>query len=242
MKIDDVIKILPIPMLGIVVAYIFSLCKDYFDDDVLLIAILITLLIASLAITFYTVRKYTKDSEKLNRNINENSEVLKSLQETIANSVKFQWILTGKQLIEIERKKTVKCKEIWIVTPELSSDTGNSAWIPAIQDNINQGISYKYICADQPGIQSDIKGMKTTFSNNLNKCFISIIAVEEFKKFSHKHIVVYDPDNSSNEMDCYAEIDASNRDYWFQLVVVQRNAIIDKLSPLIKKAKTLSEF
>ncbi len=240
---DDIVKLVPVALLSVVMTILFGLARTYLGDIPTLISAMFMVFCFSIYVAFYAIKKYGSDHKELQSTLSELTQVIRTLQQSVSNSIRFNWILTGEQLVNIERAKSAKCNEIWIVTPDISSDTEDSPWIPAIRDNIAQGINYWYICTDQIGTRASIRGLKKTFKNNLDKCQIVVVPQDIYERFPHRHIVVYDPTNSGGEMDCYAEIDAKERDYWIQLVTAQRHEVIGRASSLIEKdAKPLSAF
>ena len=174
--------------------------------------------------------------ENLNENIQKLSEV-KISYENLVTHEKIEWLLNDAQLLIVEQRKK-SCKEIWIVSPDPTDDTGDSPWTKVIQKNIKDGINYYYISPKSPSLDGAIKGLKTVFRNNLDKCMVVKLTLKEYEQLPHEHLVIYDPHNDHGESDSFAEIDTEEKGWWVKMPVKRKNKIVGKLLPLIKGSKT----
>ncbi len=120
------------------------------------------------------------------------------------------WLLNEAQLLQVEKSKR-KCKEIWIISPDPSNDTGNSPWVEVIRDNINNGITYYYIVPTTDYLDGAINGLKTFFRRRLEKYRILKINMEGYNALPHEHLVLYDPQNQYDETGCFAELDIEEK-------------------------------
>jgi hypothetical protein len=151
------------------------------------------------------------------------------------------WLYSDRQLRNIEKKKK-NSKEIWIVSPDPSDDTGDSPWKKVIKDNLEDGMIYYYFSPDSETLAGAIKGLKTVFRNNLDKCFVYKLESADYERLPYGHMVIYDPHNEHNETDSYAEIETNEKGWWVKLTHSRKNALLGKLFPFIEEAKTLNEY
>lgn len=183
-------------------------------------------------------------SEKNQKIIDENIEKLDSLRElmqNIASHESLSWLINENQLLQIENSKK-NCKEIWIVSPDPSDDTGNSPWVAIIRDNISNGITYYYIAPETDFLDGAIKGLKSVFRSNLGKCYVLKLDFKEFKMLPHEHLVIYDPHNHHDESECFAELDVEEVGWWICLPKNKHNKVVAKLLPLIEKSIPLKNL
>jgi hypothetical protein len=191
---------------------------------------------------------YFRSEERLNESLGlhlnsvdrldavENS--LNFVRNLIENRTKLSWILSTEQMLVLEREKEAS-KHIWIVTDCPESDTGDSLWVPVIQNNIADGITYTYICPNKTGVATAINGLKDVFRNMLGQCNVTRLPVEEFDRLPYRHIVIYDPDNEAGEMDILCEIDAEETGWWSRISRQKRNYVIDIIRHYTEDASPL---
>ena len=183
-------------------------------------------------------------TEKNQKQINENIKDLKAIKESYENLFtheKIEWLLNDNQLLTIESLKK-NSKEIWIVSPDPSDDTGDSPWTKVIKKNVKDGIIYYYISPKSDSLEGAIKGLKSVFRDNLEMCRIVKLEPFDFERLPHEHLVIYDPHNDHNESDSFAEVDVEEKGWWVKLPLNRQNIIVGKLLPLIKNSKVLGEM
>jgi hypothetical protein len=73
--------------------------------------------------------------------------IVEQLKETLPTA-KYSWLYSADEIDMIERN--VKCKEIWVISPDLSNDTSPAAIkiIEAVKKNLKKQIAYTYIVPD----------------------------------------------------------------------------------------------
>jgi hypothetical protein len=154
---------------------------------------------------------------------------------------KLKWLIHDNELLNIEKDKK-KSKEIWIVSPDPTDDTGNSPWVQVIKQNITDGITYIYVTPDKPSLNGAIKGLKSVFRGRLNQCKILKLNHEEYKKLPFSHLVIYDPNNTHDEFDCLAELEVEESGWWIRISVRKLNELIGIIDPYIAKSSYLENL
>jgi len=195
--------------------------------------------VSAIALGFIAFYRTEKNQKIINENIRVLEEIKTSYEHLISHG-KLDWLINDEQLLKIEELKE-KSKEIWIVSPNPSDDTGSSKWAEVIRKNIDDGISYFYISPKTVALEGAIKGLKTVFRKNLSMCNIVKLTPTEYEKLPHQHLVIYDPDNNHGESDCFAEIDIEEKGWWIKIPENRRNIIMGKLFPMVKKASKLGD-
>ena len=220
----------------VVTLFISEKISDYKLRD---IALVVTgfVSISAIILGYVSFYRSERNQKKLNDNIKKLDNLRKSLQ-NIARHEKLSWLLNEDQLLLIEQSKK-NCKEIWIVSPDPSDDTGKSPWVAVIQDNISNGMMYYYIAPNTDFFDGAIKGLKTVFRDNLEKCNVLKLDNKEYHSLPHAHLVVYDPHNHHDESECFAEIDIEEKGWWICLPKNKHNFVVGKLLPLVKESVAL---
>jgi hypothetical protein len=238
---EDLIKAGAGALLTTVVTVAFAYARTFFEVKWIIFSIFA--ITANFAIYAGLTAFYRSESKH-----QDSLEVLKSVQErmlnlelAITNRLKFKWILSVEQLQALEKAKK-KSHEIWILTEDPSDDTGNSSWVPVIQDNLKNDIKYIYLCLRNSGVRGAINDLKDVFRDYPNSCDVVILDTDEFERFPYRHIVIYDPYNLGGEVDCYAEINAPEKGCWLQLPKAERHSVIGRATDLVAKAKNINLF
>jgi hypothetical protein len=226
-----------VTFLATVVIFFVSGKASEFEVLDLILVVTSLISISAIVLGFMAFYKTEKNQYLINENIQKLSEV-KISYENLVTHEKIEWLLNDAQLLIVEQQKK-SCKEIWIVSPDPTDDTGDSPWTKVIQQNIKDGINYYYISPKSPSLDGAIKGLKTVFRNNLDKCMVVKLTLKEYEQLPHEHLVIYDPHNDHGESDSFAEIDTEEKGWWVKLPVSRQNIIVGKLLPLIKDSKTL---
>lgn len=83
---------------------------------------------------------------------------------TIASSSKYEWLQTVEDLVQLEEH--IKCKEIWVCSPDLSYDTGSPDidTVKLVQNNVKRGIIYTYVVPDTEEIEAVLPHLRRIFS------------------------------------------------------------------------------
>jgi hypothetical protein len=242
MKWEDVLKTVIWPILGLVLGVLLTWARPLIGNENFLIGTL-TMLAFSLSLTtFYTSKLSNFLSTELAAKIDSLQKKISLLEQTVANSGAFDWILSRDQLMTIEQEKTSSCNEIWIVTPDLSTDTGDCPWANTVKENASQGITYRYICARTNGAEAAAAQLGDTFRLYPNRCFVAMITQDEYERFPNHHIVVYDPRNNNGMAESFAELETSKKGYWIRLTSARRNQVIDKAKEILANAKPIKEY
>lgn len=145
------------------------------------------------------------------------------------------------ELLDIERLKA-NGKEIWIVSSDLSQDTGESPWVDVIQKNIiDYGVIYCYIAPKHKNREKSINALKNVFVDNYEKCRIKELSLTDYKRLGYGDLVLYDPyDLYDDKMESFQE--KYFKEYWFPLTKRTHKSIVRELSPLIAQTVMLSDL
>ena len=206
------------------------------------IALAITSCISILAVSAGVVSFYRTEKNQLL--VQENILTLQQIKESYELLVprnRITWLYNDRQLLSIEKKKK-NTREIWIVSPDPSDDTGDSPWAKVINGNIKDGINYYYFSPETDSLIGAIKGLKTVFRGHLDKCYIRKLQHSDYESLPHEHLVIYDPHNEHNETDSYAELPIDEKGWWIKIPNNKKNKLLGKLSIFVEHAKPLSEY
>ncbi len=238
---EDIIKLIPTALLTTLVTVAFAYVRTFFETKWVIFSIFF--ITANFAIYAGLIAYYKTESKH-----QETLDLLKAVREdlegfklAIKSQLKFTWIISSEQLQIVEKSKN-KCTVIWILTEDPSDDTGTSPWVPVIQENLSNGIKYTYLCLNHKGIRGAINALKDVFRDFPESCNIVLVDQDEFEHFPYQHIVIYDPNNQSGEMDCYAEIKAPEKGCWLQLTKDERNYVINRASKLVNQSQKISSY
>jgi hypothetical protein len=243
MKWEDVLKSVVFPLLAAITGMALATARLTYGDQPVLLAILIILVVILGFSNFYSSKT---NSILCNDFLSEHGKLLNRLtllEQAVSNSGTLNWIYSRGQLMLIEQEKTASCKEIWIVTPDLSTDTGDSPWVATVRDNAEQGIVYRYICEKTEGAEAAASQLANTFRLNQDKCFIAMVDKEVYERFPNHHIVVYDPGNSTGKSESYGELETVQRGYWFKLTTSRHQKVIDRARRILNEnSKPIKDF
>lgn len=206
------------------------------------VALVITSFLSFLAVITGIIAFYRTEKNLLlaHDNIEKLNQIKVSYQELIPRN-KLKWLYSDKQLLNVEKRK-INTREIWIVSPDPSDDTGDSPWVKVIDNNIKDGIRYYYFSPDSDSLTGAIKGLKTVFRDHLDKCYIHKLQCSEYESLPHEHLVIYDPHNEYNETDSYAELEVDEKGWWMRLPNNRKNKLLGKLEMFVERAKPLNEY
>jgi len=228
-------------VLIILVSLFITFIRKSIGVEVMLITALFVLALLSIYIGFRGQNKSELGFNRVTKELNGFSKKSDLVLENLRNTSKLNWIISDNELIFIETQKK-KSKEIWIINPDPSNDTGDSPWTSAIKDNLNDGIKYIYIAPNRSTLPGAVNGLKTVFRGFMKQCKILAVTEEQYQNLPFEHLVVYDPLNTTDEIECYAEIIGEERGFWFRIPETKRNEIIGRLSHLVKEAKSLDRW
>jgi len=223
----------------IVTFFVSGKINDFEIRDVILV-VASFISISAIVLGYLAFYRTEKNLHKINENIKDLKKIKKSYENLIKHE-KIEWLFNEKQLLTIETSKKGS-KEIWIVSPDPSDDTGDSPWTKVIKQNIKDGINYYYISPKSDSLEGAIKGLKSVFRDNLEMCKIVKLEPSDFERLPHEHLVIYDPHNDYNESDSFAEVDTVEKGWWIKVPLNRQNVIVGKLLPLIKDSKVLGEI
>ena len=129
-------------------------------------------------------------------------------------SAKYDWLYRADDINEIEAH--VKCKDIWVISPDLSNDTSLAAIniIDTVKKNLKKKITYTYIVPDTETIKAVIPRLYQIFIANSQQLQIIKIPHDTFKKLTTAHIVIYNPNMENGQTpQVYLELPIDERGY-----------------------------
>ena len=145
-------------------------------------------------------------------------------------------------------EKECKCKEIWIVTPDLHKDIDLPNEPFSFKDIVNynitkRGITYIYFVVDEPSNQVRVKKLLAQYAGK-GKSHIKVYMVPKEKWFLMPYtdgdFIIYNPQGGGDiDVEGYYELPLSRRDQWIKIEfhtlhswAGRVNAIMEQLSPL----------
>jgi hypothetical protein len=234
-------KVIAGALIALLGSLLVAKLREWFGTDIMLLSVFIPICAFGMFFGYLAHNKMEGILGHHNSMIEKFEGLISYAKSRLNHNEKLHWIVPEEHLLEVEKNKQ-KSKNIWIINPDPSDDTGHSQWVPVIQNNIKDGSIYTYISPKRDTLGGAIKGLKSVFRNNLGQCKIVEFSEDEFKRLPFEHLVVYDPDNHSDETECFAEILGEERGYWFKVPLNKRNEIIGTLSGIVSSAKPLSDL
>lgn len=238
---SSLLKIFAGAIIVAVGALLLNLFKDYLGVAEMLLSALVALSFFAIYFGFLAYNRMEKKLDEYKNVMGEFEKAVSIIKQRFDHTDRLSWVIHEDSLLELERNKK-RSGNIWVINPDPSDDTGKSEWVPVIQNNVKDGSIYTYISPNRFTLSGAIKGLKTVFRNQLDKCKIVRIPEEEFRKLPFEHLVVYDPDNQSDEIDCFAELIGEERGWWFRIPISKRNEVIGILTNLTNTSECLSKI
>ena len=98
-------------------------------------------------------------------------------------------------------EEKTKGKDIWVISPDLSNDTGPDAVdiIAIVKKNLRRKITYTYIVPDTESIKALLPGLSKIFGAHSNQLKIIKIPQNTFQMMTAAHIVIYNPNMDDGE-------------------------------------------
>lgn len=138
--------------------------------------------------------------------------IVKRLKEIIPATA-FPWLRSDGELMDIESR--IKCKEIWIVSPDLSHDTVRADIQRAVKKNIKRGVAYTYILPKTEAMNTLLPALRKLFASNINQLKIKQIPEETFRYLTIRHIAIYNPCmDDDNAPQVFIELPIKGYGYW----------------------------
>lgn len=133
---------------------------------------------------------------------------------SMAPSSRYEWLYTPAEMDEIEEK--TKYKNIWIVSYDLSNDTGNpdTPIISILKKNLKRGINYTYIIPDIEHTNAVLPHLYQIFSSYSNQLRIIPLPQSTFDFFTTTHIAIYNPNMEGGQLpQVFIELPIQERGY-----------------------------
>jgi hypothetical protein len=207
-----------------------------------LIGMLTMLVFSQSLMTFATSKSRSLSFHQFTARMDILQDQIRLLEHAVAHSSGYDWILTRDQIMKIESEKKSNCGVIWILTPDLTTDTGECLWADTVRLNASAGIYYHYICVRTPGAEEAAAQLLETFYSYQNRCFVCMITQEEYERFPYAHIVVYDPNNSNESVESFAELEISQKGYWIKLTSERENQVIEMAREKLLNQEPISHY
>jgi len=159
--------------------------------------------------------------------------VVKRLNELIPPTG-FSWLLSDAGLIDMESK--VKCKEVWIISPDLSHDTVRADIQRAVKKNIKRGVTYTYILPKTEAISALLPSLRNLFASNDSQLKVTQIPEEGFRYLTIRHIAIYNPNmENDNAPQVFIELPIKGCGYWAEIAQDAGIALTGRIKKLIKE-------
>lgn len=152
------------------------------------------------------------------------SELIKAIESirNISLSSKYDWLYSSGDIDEIER--TAKYSDIWIVSSDLSNDTGNvdGPIISIIKKNLRRGITYTYIIPKVERTRAVFPHLQQIFSSHPQQLNVVRVAPERFDLLIMTHIAIYNPNMEGGQppqvfIELPIDIRGYGRGYWIRV-------------------------
>lgn len=140
----------------------------------------------------------------------------------VTSSARYSWLYTTAEVNEFESK--CRCSNIWVVSPDLSNDTGSSAAdiIAVVKKNLRRGITYTYIVPDSEAIDAVLPNLRQTFMSHPEQLRLVRLPQDTFRLLTTAHITMYNPNMEDNRVpDVFIELPIEQRGhgrgYWVKV-------------------------
>ncbi|MFN8712786.1 MAG: hypothetical protein ACK5Z2_08025 [Bacteroidota bacterium] len=140
--------------------------------------------------------------------------------ESIVDNYKpsFDWLLTENQLFAFELNFGLinknQSKQIWIITSSLKNDIDGGFFEELLEENINNGIEYKYIV-----LTNDWDSQRRCKLFQKKYDYIKVITLEQSKFFSitFADLAIYDPFGNINKRKAFMELPNGGDNFWVEI-------------------------
>lgn len=203
-----------IGILVILIGIIVGKALDLLEVKTLIIGAIISFIIIWGIVLIIWMVGNTRHQSELNK-------IIENLRD-IVPTAKYDWMYNEADIAELESK--IKCKDIWIASPDLSHDTGMPKidFIGVVKKNIRRKIKYTYVVPDTEIIQAVLPNLYHIFSSHNDQFRIIKLPLETFRMLMITHIIIMNPNMENNDIpQVYLELPIekriSDRSYWIKV-------------------------
>jgi hypothetical protein len=126
------------------------------------------------------------------------------------------WLLSSAEINEMERMH--KSNNIWIISPDLSLDTGSTDFLYTVVKNIKRGVRYTYFVSDTNLIKARLKEVNAVYESSINAPRIITLKEAEFFAITRTHIAMYNPEAKKGiPPRVFVELPLQNRGWWVEM-------------------------
>ena len=139
--------------------------------------------------------------------------IIKELKE-ITPSAQHDWLYNATELNEIEGN--IISKNIWVISPDLSNDTGTPDIdvIHMVKENLRKKVFYTFIVPDIETIKAVLPHLRKTFASRPKQLRIIYLPQEAFRMLTTAHIVIFNPNmENGRNPEVFLELPLQNRGY-----------------------------
>jgi len=131
-------------------------------------------------------------------------ELQKDIREDIKRSTIFNLAIADNlvdvdKLLEIEKEQ--KCKDIWVLTHNLSNDTDNGSFVNVVRHNIRRKVVYTYIVPDTPSIRGKLNSIESIFQDEqaMDLLHVYLVPEDKLRNATYTGIVIFNPTRKLSE-------------------------------------------
>jgi hypothetical protein len=213
-------------ILVLLVSLVVGKALDLLDLKTVLIGTAICVVIVLGIVGLFYIVEHMSHKEEID-------SLVKRLKEIIPATV-FPWLRSDAEMMEIESR--VKCKEVWVVSPDLSHDTVRADIQRAVKKNIKRGITYTYILPKTEAINALLPALRNLFASSINQLKVKQIPENVFRSLTIRHMVIYNPCmDDDNAPQVFIELPVKGYGYWIEVYQDAGIALTGRIRTLIEE-------
>ncbi len=195
-----------ITLLVILISIVVGKALDLLDLTTVLVGASISTIIILGVVAIVLRFGSTSNQTEVEKIIGELRELLPSAQ--------YDWLYRIAEVNDLEGK--TKGRAIWVISPDLSNDTGSPEIdvIGMVKKNLRKKITYTYIVPDTETINAVIQHLRQTFASYPQQLRVIKLQPDTFKMLTTTHIVIFNPNMEDGQApQVFLELPIDQRGY-----------------------------
>lgn len=156
--------------------------------------------------------------------------------EEVETETDFEWLYTADDLARTQAR--IKCKEIWVITPDLYRRTIHQQARDIMKRNLERGIGYTFLTVASSKTSEAKREMKHIFNMNLKSFKVREYQEKEFRRLAVTDYIVLNPEEGGDyPLHVFLELPIETRGYWIEVDGEAAVGFVDRFKQLVVKKK-----
>lgn len=146
----------------------------------------------------------------------------------------FEWLYTADDLAR--KQARIKCKQIWVITPDLYRRTMYSQARDVMKRNLERGINYTFLTVSSTKTSEAKNELQHIFNLNPNTFQVKEYQEKEFRRLAVTDYIVLNPDEDEDyPLSVFLELPIETRGYWIEVDGEAAVGFVDRFKHLAEK-------